>query len=127
VKSIIRPGFASRCLNPHCFDLSGDRLGSYCNTAGRTMQWWPAPEQGGIVPGLSLEAPNYGVCRINHYFTRSRAHWHAKLRRGYPSDVAIRKLAEFEMYDRNDIADPIACRYVAAVRAGVARIEAQQE
>lgn len=127
VKSIIRPRFAARCLNPHCFDLSGDRLGSYCNTAARTMHWWPAPEQGGIIPGLSLEVPNYAVCRINHYFTRSRAHWQAKLKRGYPSDVAVRKLAEFETYDRNDIADPIARRYLPALRLGVAQIEAKKD
>jgi len=123
-KSIIRPGFAARCLNPHCFDLRGDRLGSYCNAAGRTMQWWPAPELGGIIPGLSLEAPNYSVCRINHYFTRSRAHWLAKLKRGYPSDIAVRVLAEFDTYDRNEIADPIARRYLPALRLGLAQIEA---
>ena len=96
VKSIIRPGFAARCLNPHCFDLAGDRLGSYCDARGRSMQWWPAPEQGGILPGLSLEPPDYSACRINHYFTRSRAHWAAKLQRGYPGDVAIRRMAEFD-------------------------------
>jgi glycosyltransferase involved in cell wall biosynthesis len=124
VKSIIRPGFAARCLNPHCFDLSGDRLGSYCDVHGRTMQWWPAPEQGGILPGVSLEPPDYTICRVNHYFTRSRAHWAAKLRRGYPSDVAIRRMAEFIEYDRNEVADPIARRYLPALRTGIARLEA---
>ena len=124
VKSIIRPGFAARCLNPHCFDLRGDRLGSYCDTAGRTIQWWPAPELGGILPGVSLEAADYRVCRVNHYFTRSRAHWAAKLKRGYPSDVAIRRMAEFIEYDRNEVDDPIARRYLPALRLGVSRIEA---
>ena len=118
VKSIIRPGFAARCLNPHCFDLRGDRLGSYCDPSGARMEWWPAPERGGILPGVSQEPPDYGVCRINHYFTRSRAHWAAKLRRGYPSDVAIRRMAEFDEYDRNDVEDRLARRYLPACAAG---------
>ena len=124
VKSIIRPGFAARCLNPHCFELAGARLGSYCDARGRSMQWWPAPEHGGILPGVSLEPPDYGVCRINHYFTRSRAHWAAKLKRGYPSDVAIRRMAEFIEYDRNEVEDPIARRYLPALRPRLAELEA---
>ena len=107
VKSIVRPGFAARCLNPHCFDLRGHRLGSYANARQRAMQWWPAPELGGILPGVSLDLPDYTAARINHYFTRSRAHWLAKLKRGYPSDVAIRKLAEFDIYNRNEVSDPL--------------------
>jgi len=125
VKSIIRPGFANACLNPHCFDLRGHIDGSYCDALGRSMQWWLAPECGGILPGLSHEPPDYSVARVNHYFTRSRAHWLAKLRRGYPSDVAIRTMAEFDEYNRNDIADPIATRYLPALREAVARIEAR--
>ncbi len=124
VKSVVRPRYVARCLNPHCFDLAGDRLGSYCDTQGRSMQWWPAPEHGGILPGVSLEPPDYSVCRVNHYFTRSRAHWVAKLKRGYPSDVAIRRMAEFVEYDRNEVHDPIAQRYLPALREAVAALEA---
>jgi len=125
VKSIIRPGFANGCLNPHCFDLRGHIDGSYCDTLGRPMQWWLAPERGGILPGLSRDPPDYSVGRVNHYFTRSRAHWLAKLRRGYPSDVAIRKMEEFDEYNRNEIADPIAARYLPTLREAVTRIEAR--
>jgi glycosyltransferase involved in cell wall biosynthesis len=124
VKSIIRPSFAARCLNPHCFDMRGNTLGSYADAQARPMQWWPAPELGGIAPGLSLEMPDYSLARINHYFTRSRAHWLAKLKRGYPSDVAIRKIEEFDIYDRNDVEDPIARRILPALRLEVARLEA---
>jgi glycosyltransferase involved in cell wall biosynthesis len=125
VKSIIRPGFANGCLNPHCFDLRGHIDGSYCDAQGRPMQWWLAPERGGILPGLSRDPPEYSVGRVNHYFTRSRAHWLAKLRRGYPSDVAIRKMEEFDEYNRNEIADPIAARTLAPLREAVGRIEAR--
>ncbi len=86
------------------------------------MQWWPAPELGGILPGVSLDVPDYATARINHYFTRSRAHWAAKLRRGYPSDVAIRKAAEFDTYNRNDIADPLPPARLAALRAALATL-----
>jgi glycosyltransferase involved in cell wall biosynthesis len=122
VKPIIRPSFASRCLNPHCFDLSGHINGSYCNTLGKTMEWFPVSDGNGIIPGLSRDFADYSIARVNHYFTRSRAHWHAKLKRGYPSDVAIRTMDEFDEYDRNEIEDPIATPYGPALRAAVAQI-----
>ena len=122
VKSLIRPGFAVRCLNPHCFDLKADRLGSYADGRGRPMRWWPAPELGGILPGVSLEPAAYGSARVNHYFTRSRAHWLAKLRRGYPSDVALRSLREFEHYNRNEVSDPVSERLLERVRAKLDQI-----
>jgi hypothetical protein len=102
--------------------MRGDRLGSYCDARGQPMQWWPAPEAGGVIPGLSQGEPDYGTCRIHHYFTRSRAHWLAKLRRGYPSDVAVRRMEEFETYDRNEVVDCIALRYQARLGAGMAEI-----
>jgi hypothetical protein len=119
VKCIIRPAFAGSCLNPHCFELRGDRFGSYCDANGQKMHWWPAPEAGGLIPGLSHDGPDYTFCRINHYFTRSRAHWLAKLKRGYPSDVAVRKMEEFETYDRNEVEDTLALRYQARLHAGI--------
>ena len=122
VKSIIRPGFAARCLNPHCFDLRGHRLGSYATPRQRPMQWWPAPELGGILPGVSLELPDYATARINHYFTRSRAHWLAKLARGYPSDIAIRKRAEFDIYDRNDVRDAMPEAVLRDLKRNVAAL-----
>jgi hypothetical protein len=124
VKSIIRPAFAARCLNPHCFDLRGNRLGSYCDPRGQPMVWKDAPEWGGIIPGMAGAPPDYACGRINHYFTRSRAHWQCKLQRGYPSDHAIRKMEEFDEYDRNEVFDPIAHRYLPALREALARLEA---
>ena len=123
VKSIIRPSFAARCLNPHCFDLRGHSLGSYATPRQKPMQWWPAPELGGILPGVSLDVPDYGTARVNHYFTRSRAHWLAKLKRGYPSDIAIRKLAEFDEYDRNEVLDGVSTGIIAAVRGEIGYID----
>jgi glycosyltransferase involved in cell wall biosynthesis len=124
VKTIIRPRFAGRCLNPHCFELRGHLLGSYCDTQGQAMRWQESPQPGGIIPGLASASPDYTSGRINHYFTRSRAHWLCKLKRGYPSDHAIRKMEEFAEYDRNEIFDPVADRYVGDLRAEVTRLEA---
>ncbi len=125
VKSIVRPSFVNSCLNPHCFDLRGHTAGSYCDARGHPMQWWPAPEHGGILPGLSLEPPDYTAARVNHYFTRSKAHWIAKLKRGYPDNFAIRRMEEFAENDRNEIEDPIARRYLPRLRNGVAKIQAR--
>ena len=123
VKSVVRPGFVERCLNAHSFELRENRLGGYCDASGRPVQWWPAPERGGVLAGLSTQLPDYSLCRVNHYFTRSRAHWQAKLRRGYPSDVAVRTEADFVEHDRNEVDDPIAQRYLPALRLAVSRIE----
>ena len=57
VKSIIRPGFANRCLNPHCFDLRGDRLGSYATPRVRPMHWWPAPSWAASCPASAWTCP----------------------------------------------------------------------
>ncbi len=122
VKSIVRPHLAGRALNPHCFELAPHVAGAYCDLARRPVQWWPAPEHGGELAGFAAHEPDYTLGRINHYFTRSRAHWRAKLRRGYPSDVAIRKMEEFDEYNRNDIADPIAGRYGDRIRAESERL-----
>jgi glycosyltransferase involved in cell wall biosynthesis len=126
VKSIIRPRLAVNCLNPHYFTMREDTDGHYCDTHGRYMLWLRAPEApGGVMRGVSRALPDYSACRVNHYFTRSRAHFRAKLQRGYPSDVAIRRLEEFDEYDRNEVADPIAMRDLSALKAAVARLRAE--
>jgi len=125
VKSIIRPRLARGCLNPHYFHMAEDIDGHYCRPDGQYMLWVRAPESpDGVQRGVSRHRPNYSLCRVNHYFTRSRAHWLAKLRRGYPSDVAIRKLEEFDAYDRNEVEDTVALRYAPALRQAVAALRA---
>jgi glycosyltransferase involved in cell wall biosynthesis len=123
VKSIIRPRLAVRCPNPHYFEMREDIDGHYCDTHGSYMLWHRAPESpDGVRRGVSRAEADYSVMRVNHYFTRSRAHWAAKLRRGYPSDVELRKTQEFDIYNRNDIADPIATRNAAELHAAIATL-----
>jgi hypothetical protein len=98
--------------------------GHYCDARGQYMLWVRAPEvESGVLRGVSRLEPDYALCRVNHYFTRSRAHWQAKLARGYPSDFATRSMAEFDLYDRNDVLDPIATRGLAALKQEVARLK----
>jgi glycosyltransferase involved in cell wall biosynthesis len=124
VKSIVRPRLAKSCRNPHYFDMADHSDGQYCDAAGRHMLWYCDPGAPAVVHhGISRNRPDYSVARINHYFTRSRAHWRAKLQRGYPSDVAIRQMEEYDMYNRNEIVDPIAARRLDALRAAVERLD----
>jgi glycosyltransferase involved in cell wall biosynthesis len=122
VKSIIRPRLARSCANPHYFEMQEDIDGHYCDADGRYMLWVRAPEAGGVLRGVSRAEPDYALCRVNHYFTRSKAHWRAKLQRGYPSDFLVRKTEEFAAYDRNEIDDPIAARDLAALKDAVNRL-----
>ncbi len=117
VKTLLRPRLAIRCPNPHYFEMREDIDGHYCDPHGKYMLWFRAPEApGGTLRGVSRAMPDYAACRVNHYFTRSRAHWEAKLRRGYPSDVAVRKAEEFIEYNRNEIADSTATARAPQVR-----------
>jgi glycosyltransferase involved in cell wall biosynthesis len=125
VKSIIRPRLAIRCPNPHYFEMREDIDGHYCDTLGRYMLWLRAPESpDGLMRGVSRAEPDYSVMRVNHYFTRSRAHWQAKLARGYPDDLVQRKIEEFDTYNRNEVADPVAARDGPALRRAIAALTA---
>ena len=98
-KSFVRPG-PSLCLTPHYFP----GIGTYSQPSGAPALWAHK------TPGRTRDEANFGVCRINHYFTRSRAHWRAKIRRGYP-DI-VRDEAEFQSYDRNEVLDETALRFL---------------
>jgi len=126
IKSVIRPQVAERCVNPHFFDLLPGPRGTYCNAVGEALEWWPTPEHGGTLRGLSAAPPVYAGARLNHYFTRSRAHFLAKVKRGYPSDTAVRKVEEFEAYDRNDVHDPAAMRFGEALGKATAMIRGKE-
>ncbi|AHJ61800.1 putative cytosolic protein [Granulibacter bethesdensis] len=110
IKSIVRPLSVISCDNPHWFNTDAP----YVDAAGNPLEWYVS-DQGEVVKGLTKAIPDYKGARINHYFTRSLAHWKRKVNRGYPADIAIRKMEEFEYYNRNEIEDPIAVRYMPNV------------
>jgi glycosyltransferase involved in cell wall biosynthesis len=104
VKSFVRPAETIRCVNPHYFDV----VGEYVTASGAVATW--------SSPGVLDVVPDYSVAKINHYFTKSRQQWEAKLRRGYPN--AQRAIDEFELhYDRNEVEDVSALRLIPHVEA----------
>lgn len=103
VKTALRPSATIGAVNPHMFRVTGE----YVNSAGNVLHW----EQEGLVQG----PPVYGGARINHYFTRSREHWAEKIRRGQHR-VNRKTLEDFEKYDRNEVQDHEALRFLPQTR-----------
>lgn len=105
VKSIVRPDRVRHCLNPHAFALHDKWSDGYRDTANRKMEWLVIPETGSVLPGVSAGNADWSTARVNHYFTRSYAHWKKKLERGYFDEEAIRRIEQFKYFDRNEIID----------------------
>lgn len=97
VKSIVRPLHVDGFLNGHVFAVKGP----YKNLVGQDISW--------LSPGIISGKPNYAGGQLNHYFTKSYDDWIIKVSRGYPD--LERKIAEFDIYDRNEIFDDCALKY----------------
>ncbi len=120
VKCLVRPGADPVALNPHAFDVAGPAI----RPGGAPLEW-QCDAHGNLLPGLSADPPDYTIAQVNHYFTRSRAHWALKTARGYPNPASRPKLREFDVYDRNDVLDQSALEIVSAVRARRSQILAR--
>ncbi len=101
VKSIVRPAQVRGILNGHSFEVDGP----YRDLSGREIIW----QSPGIIAGI----PDYQNGKLHHYFTRSSADWQVKMQRGYPD--LQREHSDFEIYDRNEIADDSAMALAPAV------------
>lgn len=121
IKPMVRPISAKACLNPHYIALNEAARTGYCDPQGRPIAWFHPPGEQPVL-GLTAREACYDVCQINHYFTRSRAHWRAKLARGYPGGHVVRTQQDFVDHDRNEIEDLSAFRYREAVRELVEQI-----
>ncbi len=110
VKSILRLDAFVAPENSHCFRVDG----RYVHPDGRDVDWEK--------PGKTRGGPDYAICQVNHYFTRSRAHWAERVRRGFLGRVE-RIDEEFQAYDRNEVEDLSALRFGPAVRAQLSRYE----
>ena len=117
VKCILRPDALDECLNPHAFAVHGP----VTRPDGQLLRWGH-DDNGALHPGVTDTEPDYAVAQINHYFTRSRAHWLLKTARGYPNPQSMLKLNQFEDYDRNEVEDTSALWAVAEVRKRRAQI-----
>jgi glycosyltransferase involved in cell wall biosynthesis len=107
VKSIVRPKGA-RYQTSHAFRVAGD----YVDATGAPVVWTD--------PAHRIATVDHTRVRVNHYFTRSKAHWADKMARGYRGPL-LRPEGEFEAYDRNEVEDLEAAKLAAAVRAELAR------
>jgi|ERR1700691_446076 len=109
VKSIVRPASVKDVINPHVFDGAWSTV----TPDGATARW--------EFPGLLAGRPNYYLTHVNHYFTKSAQQWNEKVRRGYAWCEA-RPVREFEEYDRNEVEDLSATRYVDAVKERMGKV-----
>lgn len=101
IKSIIRPKRMRSCVSSHVFYMDGP----YRSLAGAPLALQPNT--------LLAGTPDYSMGKLHHYFTRSRAHWADKMRRGY-HDID-RMDSDFDLHDRNEIPDTSAARHAAGV------------
>ena len=116
IKSILRPERVIRALSPHQFAVVGPQVDGDGNEvlplAGR------------------LAAPSLGRIALNHYIVRSREDFAQKKARGRLID-SRRPLDHdfegyFETYDRNDVLDRSARRYVPAILKEIRKPSAEQ-
>ena len=98
VKSLVRPAAVYDCINPHAFAVHGPTI--RCN--GQALKW-QSDGAGSVRYGLTDTMPDYTAAQVNHYFTRSRAHWSVKVARGYRNPLSMAKLRFFDVYDRNEV------------------------
>ena len=113
IKSLLRPALAIRPLNGHKFELKEGAV--YRRGDGVEVTDWLKWGKTGHVAAVDR-------LRINHYFTRSQAHYRRKLARG---DLLPKELPDvFTQMDRNDVRDESALVYEGQVRALMARVTA---
>ena len=109
VKMIVRPNSANRVNGPHY--ISVDRnLAQKADGTTLVMR----------SHGESQDTAGFDICRLNHYFVRSRAHWNAKLRRGYRE--GHRPADQFEAHDLNDVEDLWVAGYAPRIKATLGSI-----
>jgi hypothetical protein len=111
IKSVLRPERVLRALSPHQFAV----LGHQVDGDGKEV----LPLAG------RLAAPSLGRIALNHYIVRSREDFEQKKVRGRlldshrPLDHEFK--GYFEAYDRNEVLDRSAWRYVPAIQKAMRR------
>ena len=109
IKSIVRPRAVKRAYNPHAFEIDAE----YVDLKGRKLTFKH--------PGVLAETAEYDGVKLHHYFTRSWAHWQARLTRGNLGTPRTEQ--DFHNYDRNEVSDCEAARRVPQVRAILKSLE----
>ena len=102
VKSFVRPTQVISSANPHYFNVSG----AYVTDSRKAVEWQ--------TPGITAAQPDYEFMQVNHYFVKSLEQWQRKIQRGY-HDLE-RSGAEFAAYDRNEVEDAAALRFLPTTK-----------
>lgn len=110
IKTMIRPPFLEKFVNPHYARLAPGH--DYVNALGKSVSW----ER----DGLMANEPSIDICRVNHYFTRSHAHWERRLQRGQSTN---RTWEEFGQYDRNEVPDKSVLPFIAPMMLELTRMQ----
>ena len=63
-----------------------------------------------------IDIPLASKIRVNHYFNRSYEDWIEKRRRGRATIKEKRPIEMFDTYDKNDVYDDLALKYVEGVK-----------
>lgn len=94
VKSIVRSSEVIKAVNPHYFRMKQED--NYVNVDNGGVRW--------LKPGKTKSVVGTDDLRVNHYYTRSKAHYDIKIARGRADSLQLRAY-EFDRYDRNDVED----------------------
>jgi glycosyltransferase involved in cell wall biosynthesis len=106
VKSAVRPHRTLSCFNPHVFEV----LGRYVLADGQEAEWESA--------GIAANPPSgHEAARINHYFTKSRGQWDAKLEKNRGNEQWQRDPADWDRCDRNEVCDDRILQNLETTRA----------
>jgi len=117
IKTLLQPKRAIAPIGGHKFRLVDDA--PYYSADGQPIIEWLKPE------GKAMRVSGTDHLRINHYYTRSRAHYLRKLERG---DVALDMLVDaFRHHDRNDEHDDSALVYRDKMKAMIDAVTAAQK
>ena len=90
--------------------------GKLIDVKGDPVQWL---KRGKTIAPIGLE----DTARFHHYFVRSQAHWEKRM--AIPFNAAKRADTKFEVYDRNDVYDPIVVDKFGDVLARIAAFKAE--
>jgi glycosyltransferase involved in cell wall biosynthesis len=104
IKTIVRPERVKACPNSHCFVVDGP----YTLPDGSVISSWKSE-------GRLKQFPAATQWRVNHYYTRSQAHWQQRMKRGQLGEF-VRTMQEFKAYDRNEVEDRTATKYAGEVK-----------
>jgi hypothetical protein len=101
--------------NPHAVKLLSGR---YIDSHGKDVVWDTRAVQTGVT-----QTAVWDVLRIDHFLLKSREEFTAKRARGMGLFSPERDWGKyFELYDRNEVKDPMPAELIAHTKAELARL-----